>query len=71
MASPPTGNRANDEVVALVAREFNVKEAAVTLTAGTSSRQKRVKLEGIDVRAAERVIDRLLEPSTPPAPPRR
>src|SRR5919106_4792860 len=60
IAAPPTGGRANDAVVELVAKEFAVKKDAVRITSGTSSRQKRVLLGGVDVKAAERVVDRLL-----------
>jgi uncharacterized protein len=65
VAAPPTGNRANDAVVELVAREFAIKEADVVVTSGTSSRQKRLQLTGVDVRAAERIVDRLLTPAGP------
>jgi uncharacterized protein (TIGR00251 family) len=69
VAAPPTGNRANEAVVELVAREFNLKREAVTLTSGATSRQKRLKLEGVEERDAARVIDRLLD--TPGAGPSR
>jgi uncharacterized protein len=67
VAAPPTGNRANDAVVDLVAREFAIKAADVVVTSGTSSRQKRLQLTGVDVRAAERIVDRLLAPAGPAA----
>jgi uncharacterized protein (TIGR00251 family) len=63
VAAPPTGNRANEAVLELVAREFNLKRAAVSVTSGESSREKRLKLEGVDEREAVRIIDRLLETS--------
>jgi uncharacterized protein (TIGR00251 family) len=65
VAAPPSGNRANEAVVQLVAKEFNLKGAEVTVTSGSSSRQKRLKLDGVELEDAERVIDRLLEPSAP------
>jgi uncharacterized protein (TIGR00251 family) len=65
VAAPPTGNRANDAVVELVAREFALKAGDVVVTSGNTSRQKRLQLTGVDVRAAERVVDRLLSPSGP------
>jgi uncharacterized protein len=61
VAAPPTGNRANDAVLELVAKEFNLKSADVTVTSGATSRQKRLELTGVGLRTAERVIDRLLE----------
>jgi uncharacterized protein len=60
VAAPPTGNRANDAVVELVAREFNLKRADVSVISGASSRQKRLQLTGVDVGDAARVVDRLL-----------
>ena len=52
VAAPPTGNRANDAVVELVAKEFNLKPAAVAVTSGASSRDKRLKLTGLELKAA-------------------
>jgi len=51
--------------VQLVAREFNLKSGAVTVTTGASSRQKRLRLNGVDLEDAERVVDRLLESTAP------
>jgi uncharacterized protein (TIGR00251 family) len=63
VAAPPTGGRANDAVVELVAKEFAVKKDDVRITSGASNRQKRVLLGGVDLKAAERVVDRLLAPT--------
>jgi uncharacterized protein (TIGR00251 family) len=62
VAAPPTGGRANEAVVELVAKEFALKKDDVRITSGASSRQKRVLLAGVEPRAAERVLDRLLTP---------
>jgi uncharacterized protein (TIGR00251 family) len=61
VAAPPTGDRANDAVVELVSREFNLKSADVQVTSGASSRDKRLTLVGMAERQAEKVVDRLLE----------
>jgi uncharacterized protein (TIGR00251 family) len=50
VAAPPTGGRANTAVVDLVAKEFNLKAADVDVVSGASSRDKRLKLKGIDRR---------------------
>jgi hypothetical protein len=63
VAAPPSGNRANDAVVDLMAREFDLKAAGVSLISGGSSRQKRLRLDGVEMRRAERVIDRLVDQS--------
>ena len=60
VAAPPTGNRANDAVVALVAKEFNLSRAGVSVISGASSGQKRMRLPGVDLADAARVVDRLL-----------
>ena len=49
VAAPPTGNRANDAVVELVAKEFDLSRADVSVLSGASSRQKRMRLTGVDV----------------------
>jgi uncharacterized protein (TIGR00251 family) len=60
VAAPPTGNRANDAVVELMARGLNLKRADVSVISGASSMQKRVQLTGVDVGDAARVVDRRL-----------
>jgi uncharacterized protein len=60
VAAPPAGGRANEAVVELVAREFRIPADRVTITAGAASRQKRVRLAGVDVAQAGIVIDRIL-----------
>jgi uncharacterized protein len=60
VAAPPIGNRANDAVVELVAQEFNLHRADVSVLSGASSRLKRVRLTGVDFADAARVVDRLL-----------
>jgi uncharacterized protein (TIGR00251 family) len=60
VGAPPSGGRANDAVVALVAEAFGVKAAAVTVTSGATNRQKRLRIEGLDLDAATVVVDRLL-----------
>ena len=57
MAAPPIGN---DAVVELVAKEFNLSRADVSVTSGASSRHNRIRLSGVDVADAARVVDRLL-----------
>ena len=52
-------------VVELVAKEFAIKQADVVVASGATSRQKRLQLTGVDVRAAERIVDRLLAPAGP------
>jgi len=60
VGAPPVEGRANAAVVAFLAEQFGVKAAAVSIVSGETSRQKRVKLEGVDEAAARAVVDRLL-----------
>ena len=43
--SPPVDGRANAELIALVARRFQCRKAAVSIKAGASSRTKWVEIE--------------------------
>jgi len=48
VSAAPVDGAANDAVVALLAAELSVRRSAVTLIAGTSSRHKRCRVEGVD-----------------------
>jgi uncharacterized protein len=48
VAAPPANGRANEETCALLARTFGVKDAAVSLVSGASSRTKRIRIDGMD-----------------------
>jgi uncharacterized protein (TIGR00251 family) len=45
LKSPPVDGRANDELIALVARHFGLRKAQVQIRTGTSGRLKRVQIE--------------------------
>lgn len=45
--APATSGRANEAVLALLAKELDVPAAALTLTAGASWRDKRVRFAGM------------------------
>ncbi len=49
LKSPPVDGKANEELVALVARRFGCSKSAVSIKSGASARTKLVKIEG-DVR---------------------
>jgi uncharacterized protein len=48
LKSPPVDGKANEELVALVARHFGCARSAVRIKAGGSGRMKLVQVEGID-----------------------
>ncbi len=60
VAAPPQAGRANDAVVALLAEEFGVKGAQVTLVGGASSRSKRFRIEGLELERVDALLDRIL-----------
>ena len=47
VTAAPVDGAANTSVLKLVARTLGVPRSAVSLVAGTSSRQKRVRIEGV------------------------
>ena len=57
VAAPPTGGRANDACVALLAGVLGVGADAVAITSGATSRTKRVKVAGIEVADARRLLE--------------
>jgi uncharacterized protein (TIGR00251 family) len=44
--SPPVDGKANEELLALVARHFGCRKSAVSLKSGASARTKLVRIEG-------------------------
>jgi uncharacterized protein (TIGR00251 family) len=46
LKSPPVEGKANEELLALVARHFGCRRSAVSLKSGASARTKWVRIEG-------------------------
>ena len=46
LKSPPVDGKANEELLALVARYFGCRKSAVSIKSGASGRTKRVRIEG-------------------------
>lgn len=61
VAAPPAGGRANQACADLVAGIFGVKPAAVSVTGGETSRQKRLSVEGIEADEAARLLDEAIQ----------
>ena len=57
--SPPVDGAANDELVAMLARTFDLPRRAVAIVGGAQGRTKRVRLEGIDERRVAAVLEGL------------
>ena len=60
VAAPPSGGRANEACVELVASVLGVKASQVVISGGQSSRQKRVTVEGIEPEEAARLLSEAL-----------
>jgi uncharacterized protein (TIGR00251 family) len=65
VAAPPEGGRANEALGRFLAETLGVKAAAVELTSGEASRQKRFTVTGIEVDDVRRLLDAALRESTP------
>ncbi|CAN5802618.1 hypothetical protein BH24ACT2_BH24ACT2_08950 [soil metagenome] len=61
VAAPPEQGRANDACRRLLAEVFEVKESAVTLVVGETSRTKRFALTGAEPEAVRAQLERALE----------
>ncbi|HSW21006.1 MAG TPA: DUF167 domain-containing protein [Ramlibacter sp.] len=48
LKAPPVDGKANEELVALLARHFGCAKAAVRIKAGASGRMKLVQIDGVD-----------------------
>jgi uncharacterized protein (TIGR00251 family) len=48
LRSPPADGKANEELLALVARHFGRPRSSVSLKSGASSRSKLVRIEGLE-----------------------
>ena len=46
LKSPPVDGKANEELIALVARQFGCRKADVTIRSGASGRMKLVQVDG-------------------------
>ena len=57
LAAPPVDGAANDALVAFLAEALDLPRRNITLVAGAASRNKRVKIDGLD---ADAVRARLL-----------
>lgn len=64
VAAPPERGRANDACRRLLAEVFGIKESAVVIVAGETSRSKRVALMGAEPGAVRAQLERALGPDS-------
>lgn len=57
VTAPPVDGEANAAVIELVAKALGVPRAAVTITAGQSSRRKSVAVRGVDAARLEKAVE--------------
>jgi len=48
LQAPPEDGRANRALIALLAKHFGVPKRSITLLSGEKSREKRVRIAGVD-----------------------
>ena len=56
LTAPPVDGKANEACIAFFAKFFAVPRASVTIAAGQTSRNKVIRVDGIDPQEAERKI---------------
>jgi uncharacterized protein (TIGR00251 family) len=56
VAAPPIGGRANAECLEFVAELFGVRKSEVALVSGDKSRQKRIRITGLEPARAREVL---------------
>jgi uncharacterized protein (TIGR00251 family) len=61
LQAPPVDGAANQELIALLAATLAIPKRAVTILAGETSRQKRVRVTGIDAAVARERMNRVIE----------
>ncbi|MFY9620083.1 MAG: DUF167 domain-containing protein [Pyrinomonadaceae bacterium] len=56
IAAPPVDGAANHELTRVIARALQVPQNAVEIIAGTRSKNKTVRVQGVDAATLERLI---------------
>jgi uncharacterized protein (TIGR00251 family) len=60
VAAPPIDDRANEALITFVATTFGLHRSDVSIRSGSSSRHKRLRLEGVTLETASAILDRHL-----------
>jgi uncharacterized protein (TIGR00251 family) len=56
LAAPPVDGRANEALVAFLAKALGVPKSRVELVSGETSRAKRVRVDGVDAEAVRKAL---------------
>lgn len=65
LTAPPVEGAANRELVAVLARALAVRPSAVAIAGGSRSREKRVRVEGLDPEAVRARLGAVLSVDSP------
>ncbi|MDH4320954.1 MAG: DUF167 family protein [Desulfobulbaceae bacterium] len=60
ITAPPVDGQANKAVINYIAKLFRIPKSQVTLQSGQQSRTKRLRLEGVNLREAEAILNQTL-----------
>jgi uncharacterized protein (TIGR00251 family) len=58
LQAPPVDGAANEALIDLLAKTLGVARRDITIVSGERSRQKRVRIAGVDSLTAERLLNR-------------
>ncbi len=60
LAAPPVDGEANEELIRLMSKLFNVSRSQIAIRSGQTSRNKLIVIDGISVDEAEQVLQSAL-----------
>lgn len=56
LAAPPVDGEANEELIRVLAKLFDVPRSQVAISSGQTSKNKLIRIEGISAAEAEKVL---------------
>lgn len=57
LAAPPIEGRANEALIAWLAKAMNITKSQISLVSGDTGRQKRVRISGLDLAQGLKLLD--------------
>ena len=61
LTSPPVDGEANKALIKLLAKFLKIKKSSITITSGKKSRDKRVRIEGVELDEIKAAFTKLAE----------
>jgi hypothetical protein len=65
LTSPPIDGEANKALIQLLAKLFKIKKSSISITSGKKSRDKRVRIEGVEPKEIEAALEKKVKISQP------